>query len=126
MDNEDSPESVLHESTAGAVLEEDAPLETCRKIANCSDNAFSPTQPSHLPKGREILEYHDGVNSTTILGELFGQNSCGRFVRLLLDEPAQTALAQIQPTAVETMQFLERSGAFVLPPLATRYVSFMA
>lgn len=125
LENEGSPDPAPYESTADVVLEEDTPLETCRKIANCSDSVFSPTEAAHSAKAREVLEYHDGVDSATILGELFGQRSCGRFVRLLLDDPAHGAGNKVRPTAGENMQFLERSGAFVLPPPPTWYTSSM-
>ncbi|RFU27849.1 hypothetical protein B7463_g8504, partial [Scytalidium lignicola] len=112
-------QQVLPDSDGDTVTEEDTQLETCRKIAQWSDDPVSPTRVGHPVQGREVLEYHDGVNSTTILGELFGQKRPRRFVRILLREPAPMEQGQRVGTENANMEFLRRQGAFSLPQRLT-------
>jgi hypothetical protein len=116
---------VLADSDAETVSEEDTQLETCRKIAQWDDVCASPLRIGHPAQGQEILEYHDGVNSTTILGELFGQRNPRRFVRILLREPVAMDQGPKKDIENANMDFLQRRGAFLLPPRSTRYAPFM-
>lgn len=112
--------AVLLESNGDTVAEEDAPLETCRKMAHSINNAYSPSLISPSAKGREFLEFHDGVSSTTILGELFGHKTCGRFVRLNLHD-SQTTPGYSDTMSGDTRDFLHKRGAFSLPPPRSWY-----
>ena len=107
---------------AGTVSEEESQLETCRKMAGWGDDHSTPTQVGFRTKRREILEYYDGINSTTILGELFGQNQPQRFVKITIHESPPVTQGQTEDTEDVNMAFLRRRGAFDLPPQSIWYV----
>ncbi|SLM35324.1 hypothetical protein LPUS_04542 [Lasallia pustulata] len=72
-----------------AVREEDTHLQMCRDMTHWCSAPSLPTFVGHLDQGRELIEYHDGTNSITILGEVFGQGQkhLRRLVRILLKNP---------------------------------------
>ncbi|KAK5062908.1 hypothetical protein LTR84_004984 [Exophiala bonariae] len=102
-------------SDPATVSPEESQLETCRMIAGCGDDQLSPLRVGHQTKKREILEYYDGVNSTTILGELFGQDEPRRFVQITVGESSGIELSQAEDVESVNMDFLRRRGAFHLP-----------
>lgn len=94
-------------------------------IAGWGDDQLSPLRVGHPTKRREILEYYDGVNSTTILGELFGKNKPRRFVKIIVGESSVVEQGQMEDVASMNMDFLKRRGAFDLPPKPTWYELFV-
>ena len=78
----------------------------------------TPTRVDCRTKRREILEYHEGVNSTTILGEYFGQSKPRRFVQILLRDSAPGEHGQLEDVEEANMEFLRKRGAFDLPTQA--------
>lgn len=94
-------------------------------IAGWGDDQVSPARVGHQTKRREVLEYYDGVNSTTILGELFGQKKPQRFVKITVNESSPFEQGQIEDAESMNRDFLRRRGAFNLPPKPTWYVSFV-
>lgn len=93
-------------------------------IAGWGDDQLSPLRVGHQTKGREILEYYDGINSTTILGELFGQNEPRRFVKITVGESSGVEQGHTEDVESLNMDFLRRRGAFNLPPRSTWYEKF--
>jgi hypothetical protein len=91
-------------------------------MAGWGDDHSTPTRVGFRTKRREILEYYDGVNSTTILGELFGQSKPRRFVRIKIHESLPAAQGQTEDTEDTNMDFLRRRGAFDVPPQSIWYV----
>ena len=112
-------------SDPGTVSSEESQLEVCRMIAGWGDDQLSPARVGHQTKRREILEYYDGVNSTTILGELFGQTKPRRFVKITVGESNPIEQGQIEDTESINTDFLRRRGAFSLPPKPIWYVSLV-
>jgi hypothetical protein len=72
-------------------------------------------------QGREVLEYHDGVNSTTILGELFGHKNPRKLVRILLRESVPAEQPQTERLENTKLEFLRSIGAFTFPPTSIWY-----
>ena len=97
------------------VSEEESQLEVCRKIAGWGDDKTTSTRLGHQTERREILEYYEGINSTTILGELFGHSKPRRFVRITLRESAVVEHGQTEDGEIANMSFLKARGAFDLP-----------
>lgn len=96
--------------------EGDSQLQICRKIAHWDDDQVLPTLIGQPTQGREVLEYHDGVDSTTILGELFGHKNPRKLVRILLHEPAPAKHSPLEHLENAKLEFLNSIGAFNLPP----------
>jgi hypothetical protein len=69
------------------------------------------------------LEYHDRVNSTTILGELFGQSKPQRLVRIALSKTPYSEPGQTEALEDVDMDFMRRRGAFNLPSQSVWYVA---
>lgn len=88
-------------------------------IAGWGNDQLSPLRVGYPAKRREILEFYEGVNSTTILGELFGQNEPRRFVKIIVGESRTIEQRQMEDIASMNMDFLRRRGAFDLPPKPT-------
>ncbi|KAJ9614358.1 hypothetical protein H2200_002494 [Cladophialophora chaetospira] len=87
-------------------------------MAGWGDDHSATTQVDNQTTRKEILEYHDGVNSTTILGELFGNHNPQRFVRISLRDSARAEQGQAEDVEIANMDFLRRRGAFDLPTQA--------
>jgi len=79
----------------------------------------SPTRVGQLDQGREVLEYHDGVSSVTILGEVFGQKHPKRLVRILLRDPDSAEQRGKSTFENANKELLRRRGAFNLPSRST-------
>jgi hypothetical protein len=113
------------DSDVETVLEEDFQLSICRKIAGWGDDHSTKSTPSQVgcpTKSREILEYHDGVNSTTILGEFFCRNKPRRFVKIMLRESVSGEQGESNNVEAANMDILRRRGALVFPPQEIWYV----
>ena len=106
-----------------AVSEEESQLETCRNMAGWGNDPASPIRVSGRTKRREVLEYHDRINSTTILGELFGQSKPQRLVRITLSTTPYSEPGQTEPAEGVDLEFLRRRGAFNLPSQPIWYVA---
>ena len=100
---------------SGTVTEEESQLETCRKMAGWGEDQSTPASMSGRTEEREILEYHDGVNPTTILGELFAQSKPRRFVRVAVRDVFPMQQDQTEDIMTANMEFLRKRGAFNLP-----------
>jgi hypothetical protein len=106
------------------VGEEDSQLQICREMSQWGTDASSPTRMGQLDRGREVIEYHDGINSITILGEIFGQKHSKRLVRIVLKDPDPPQGKQRELSGLDDVdaEYLQRKGAFNLPPRQTWYV----
>jgi hypothetical protein len=113
------------DSDVETVPEEDCQLRICRKIAGWGGNHSTRSKIAQMgcpTRKRELLEYHDGVNSTTILGELFCQNNPQRFVKIMLREAVPVEQGQSEDVEIANMDFLRRRGALSFPPQPIWYV----
>jgi hypothetical protein len=111
-----------------SVLEQDAHLQICEEMSRWRSSVSSPTQLGRSTLGREVLEYHGGVNPITILGQVLGKNRPRRLVRIFLKDSESSAdqvhaLPNVDPS---DMEYLQRKGAFNLPPSRTWYVPHSA
>lgn len=79
---------------------------------------MSPTSPSQNTNQREVFEYHDGVNSMTILGEALGQQQSNRLVRIIvLDDGSKVDPQQAFPGLDDAdIDYLQKKGALNFPP----------
>lgn len=100
-----------------AVSEKDSELETCRRIGSWGPNASPMPKVGQSSHRREVLEYFDGVSSTTILGDLLARQKPRNLVRVLLREPISEEQGVTQQgSANDPKQALLRSlGALDLP-----------
>lgn len=101
-----------------SVPEEDSQLQICREMSQWRTDATSPTRMGLLSQDREVIEYHDGTNSITILGEVFAQECPRRLVRILLRDPHSTTGKTPEMASLEKAdrEYLQTKGAFDLPP----------
>jgi len=106
------------------VEEEDADLQVCREIFQKGNDTLSPAPAGRLDGGREIIEFHDGIDSITILGEVFGQKQPSRLVRIVLKNPNPSTGDPGERAGLDALdlEYLRRKGAFTLPPCETRCV----
>ena len=116
--------SSLHiDSSAHAVLQEDSQLEICREMSQWGSDFTVRTNVGEAEQGQEILEYHDGINSVTILGDVFGRKSPRKFVRIVLrDRDAKEQQGVSDPDA-DSREWLRKRGAFTLPSNEAWYCS---
>ena len=103
------------DSSVHAVPQEDSQLEICREMSQWGSDFTVRTNVGQADQGQEILEYHDGVNSVTILGDVFGRKAPRKFVRIVLrDKDAQEQQGVPNPDA-DSREWLRKRGAFTLP-----------
>lgn len=79
---------------------------------------MSPTSPAQGEGGREVIEYHGGINSITILGEALGQQRHNRLVKVIIREDFPGMNAQNLPPDLDAIdvEYLTKKGALGLPP----------
>lgn len=106
--------SVLGNGDGKPVAEVNAQFEACRQMAQWGTRQESPTRVGQSPRGREVIAYYDTSSPTTILGEVFAENSPSRFVRVVLSDKKGCGIDD------ETKEFLQRKGAFDVPPQQVR------
>ena len=66
----------------------------------------TPTSSSPQSKGQEIMEYHGGTNSMTILSEVLGRAPPKRLVRIVLRDPGSDPRHQLESTGFTTTSFM--------------------
>jgi hypothetical protein len=122
--NQQAPQeihTVVRESPA--VSEEDAHLKICQEMSKRVADSVSPTQLGQPTQGREIIEYHGGTNSMTILAEVLGQKQPKRLVRITLQE-SERPHDSPQPGAGldrADAEYLDKKGVFTIPPRCCWY-----
>ncbi|KAH8807487.1 fungal-specific transcription factor domain-containing protein [Xylogone sp. PMI_703] len=104
-----------------AVAEEDSMLQTCQQMSNAgSDTASTMSVDWQHQRVQEVIEYHDGVSSVTILSDVLTKNRPKRLVRIRLkDSYPQGGLLDANESSQldeEDLGHLQRKGAFTLPP----------
>ncbi|KIW25997.1 uncharacterized protein PV07_09129 [Cladophialophora immunda] len=116
-----TPASVSSPDTtrSQSVRDVDAELEICRQLSRWRTDSFTSTRVGDRDKGREIIEYHDGIYSTTILGEVFGQKKPRRLVRLILSEAKPGEVSESCHLSEAELTYLRSQKAFDLPCRAT-------
>lgn len=79
---------------------------------------MSPISPKQPGDGREIIEYHGGINSITILGEALGQQRHNRLVKVVVldDRPELKANQVLSGLDAADMEYLSKKGALSFPP----------
>ncbi|RFU29310.1 hypothetical protein B7463_g7038, partial [Scytalidium lignicola] len=103
-----------------AVAEEDSMLQTCQQMSNSgSDTSSTMSADWQHQRVQELIEYHDGISSVTILSDIFAKNRPKRLVRIRLkDSRSQSGLLEgngLSQPDEEDMNHLQRKGAFTLP-----------
>ena len=109
-----------YQQSPQAVRQEDTLLEMCREMSQWGSDTSLPTLVGQADEGLEVVEYHDGTNSMTILGEVFGQGRKHRrsLVRVVLPNSnhhhGQTG--ELSGLDDADVGFLRKKGALDLPP----------
>ncbi|CZR65931.1 uncharacterized protein PAC_15831 [Phialocephala subalpina] len=111
------------------VYEEDAYLRICQAMANGSALSPSESPSTQASQSREIVEYHEGTDSISILSGVIGQTRQKKLVRLVVSEPQSSCqfptperTNEEQPSVKygshdnADIQFLSKKGVFDLPP----------
>jgi hypothetical protein len=100
------------------VSEEDAHLRICQEMSRSFVDPVSPTQLGQSTEGREIIEYHGGVNPITILGEVLGQRQPKRLVRIILQDSERPPDPSPDVAGLDRVdaEYLYKKGAFTIPP----------
>ncbi|KAL2703936.1 hypothetical protein AAEP93_005007 [Penicillium crustosum] len=117
----ESSESASSSTQVGQpVGENDFQLQVCREMSQWQSAAplGTPTSSSPQSKGQEIMEYHGGTNSMTILSEVLGRAPPKRLVRIVLRDPGSDPRHQLESTGLDDadIEYLQRKGALDLPP----------
>lgn len=105
---------------AEPVGEDESQLQICREMSqwqsmNSHPAPISPTSPR---KGHEVIEFHGGINSVTILSEVLGRAPLKRLVRIVLRDPQSGPRHRLELSGLDEadIEYLERKGAFTIPP----------
>lgn len=102
------------------VGEDESQLQICREMSQWqSTNSHpAPTSPTSPPKGHEVIEFHGGINSVTILSEVLGRAPLKRLVRIVLRGPESNPGSRLELCGLDEadIEYLERKGAFTIPP----------
>ncbi|KAF9889082.1 hypothetical protein FE257_008059 [Aspergillus nanangensis] len=114
-----SPYSSSPSQESEGVGEDESQLQICREMAewNAGFPVAAPTSSSP-GKGREVIEYHGGVNSVTILSQALRRAPPKRLVKIILRDPTPKPGQQLELDGLDDAdnQYLQRKGAFDLPP----------
>lgn len=108
----------LNRDSDPPIREEDVHVRIWQELSRRRPTMMSPTSPLQNPNRREVFEYHDGVNSMTILGEALGQPRATKLVRLLvLDDGSKVDPQKAFPGLDEAdVEYLQKKGALKFPP----------
>lgn len=102
------------------VGEDESQLQICREMSQWqSTNSHpAPISPASPPKGHEVIEFHGGINSVTILSEVLGRAPLKRLVRIVLRDPQSGPGHRLELCGLDEadVEYLERKGAFTTPP----------
>lgn len=109
-----APDIGVDDSDGGVVQEHNAQLQICREIASGRSEGDTP----RLKQGREVIEYHDGTSSITILSKVFGNPQSKKVVRIVLRDYEGNLSQQREFSGLETadLEYLQKKEVFVLPP----------
>lgn len=113
-------EGVLQTSSSTSdppIREEDVHVRIWQELSRRTPTVMSPTSPPQNTNRREVIEYHDGVNSMTILGEALGHQQANRLVRIIvLDDGTKVETQKAYPGLDETdIEYLQKKGALNFP-----------
>lgn len=108
------------------IREEDVHVRIWQEMSRRRPTVMSPTSPPPNTNRREVIEYHDGVNSMTILGEALGHQQANRLVRIIvLDDGTKVDTQKAYPGLDEAdIEYLQKKGALNFPPRHVWYESF--
>lgn len=103
------------------IREEDVHVRIFQEMSRDRPMVMSPTSQSQNTNRREVIEYHEGVNSMTILGEALGQQRPNRLVRIIvLDDGSKLDPQKSFPGLDEAdLEYLQKKGALKFPPRHT-------
>ncbi|KAL2832190.1 hypothetical protein BJY01DRAFT_254008 [Aspergillus pseudoustus] len=102
------------------VGEDESQLQICREMSQWQSGQppTAPTAAIPPTKGHEVIEYHGGMNSVTILSEVLGRAPPKRLVRIVLRDPVSHHTGpQLELNGLDEadMEYLQRKGAFETP-----------
>lgn len=106
------------------VQEEDSELQICREMSQWGKQDSPHNRVGHLDQAREVIEYHEGVNSITILGEVFGRKHPRKLVRIVLRDSDLPRGKSRELSGLDDVdaEYLDAKGAFDLPAKDIWYV----
>ncbi|EXJ66291.1 uncharacterized protein A1O5_10443 [Cladophialophora psammophila CBS 110553] len=105
---------ILTKSHENGPTGESVELDISRHVSQWSADSASPEQTDPHHQGREVIEYHEGINSATILGDTFGSKPQG-FVRITIRNPETRFQWDSFELDDSDAQYLQRKGAFITP-----------
>ena len=98
------------------VGEDDVHLHICQEMSRGSVAAMSPSPQAQKLDRREVIEFHEGINSMTILGEVLGHQRPNRLVRVVLaDDPKVTSHHRFPGLDDADMAYIAAKGALDFP-----------
>lgn len=103
--------------------EEDVQFRICQEMSQARQITMSPIPGPENAGRSEVIEFHEGVNSMTILGEVIGKNQSTRLVKVVVvDDGANSNHSKARQHLDEAdMDYLVRKGALTFPPRPTWY-----
>lgn len=105
--------SQLNRSENEGVREEDIHMHICDEMSRGRPVDMSPTSSN----GCEVIEYHGGESSVTILGEALAQQQHNRLVKVvLMSERLGSNHGTAKGLDAIDMEYLRSKGALDVPP----------
>jgi hypothetical protein len=99
------------------VSEVDVNLQSAQEMARLEPNSSCSPQFQNPPQGLEVFEYHDRLNSITILSRALGNADLHKRVRFVLRDAENASTRQqglfgLDPIDID---YLRKRGALTLP-----------
>ena len=99
------------------VEKDDVHLRICQEMSRTRGTAMSPSPELQKYNRREVIEFHEGVNSMTILGEALGHQRPNRLVRVLVaEEPNFNPQHRFPGLDEADLAYIAAKGALDVPP----------